>query len=66
MWDMRIHVQCHGHSTEVIMSDLESTELFVEELVGLLLQEVFDVVVINGVTIYRVPTGTLADTTLPD
>lgn len=51
MCDIQIHVQCHGQYSEVIVDDRESAELFVEELVGKALQEVFETVIIDGVII---------------
>ena len=66
MWDIRIRIRCYGRYSEIILDDLESAELFLEQLVGLPFKEIFEVVIIDTVTMCRVPTGTLEDTTLPD
>ncbi|HET9918941.1 MAG TPA: hypothetical protein VFQ30_03795 [Ktedonobacteraceae bacterium] len=64
--NITIRLQCHGHYSEVIMDDLEDAALFLEQLIGLLLQEIFEIVIIDGVVIQRAPFEAIEDTSLPD
>lgn len=66
MWHIRIAIDGHGHHSELIGDDPEIAELFVEQQVGLLLQEIFEMVVIKAVSVHHTPSQALEEIVLPD
>jgi len=48
-----MRVQCSDSFSEVIVDDVEGTELTVESIVGTALLEVFDTVLVENITVHR-------------
>ena len=48
-----MRVQCSDTFSEVIVDDVEPTELTIESIVGMALLEVFDTVLVDNITVYR-------------
>ncbi len=46
-------VQCSDTFSEVLVGDVEQTELTIESIVGTALLEVFDTVLVENVTVHR-------------
>ena len=52
---VNMRVQCSDRFSEVLISDVEQTELTIESIVGTALLEVFDTVLVEHVTVYDSP-----------
>ena len=52
MWDIHIHIQCPSKFSEILSDELGETELIIEGVVSQALLELFDTVLVDGVTIY--------------
>ena len=48
-----MRVQCSDSFSEVIVDDVEHTELTIESIVGTALLEVFDTVLVENITVHR-------------
>ena len=55
MCTVHLRVQCSERFSEVIVSDVEQTELTIESIVGTALLEVFDTVLFENVTVHDSP-----------
>jgi len=55
MCTVHLRVQCSDKFSEVIVSDVEQTELTIESIVGTALLEVFDTVLVENVTVHDSP-----------
>ena len=55
MCTVHLRVQCSERFSEVIVSDVEQTELTIESIVGTALLEVFDTVLVENVTVHDSP-----------
>lgn len=55
MCTVHLRVQCSDRFSEVIVSDVEQTELTIESIVGTALLEVFDTVLVENVTVHDSP-----------
>jgi hypothetical protein len=52
---IHMRVQCSDRFSELLVGDVEHTELTIESLVGTALLEVFDTVLVDDVTVYDSP-----------
>ena len=52
---IHMRVQCSDTFSELLVGDVEHTELTIESIVGTALLEVFDTVLIENVTVYHSP-----------
>ena len=52
MW-IHLRVHCSDRFTELLVEDVENTELAIESIVGTALLEVFDTVLVENVTVQR-------------
>ena len=50
---VQMRLQCSDTFSEVLMGNVEHTELTIESLVGTALLEVFDTVLVEDVTVYH-------------
>ena len=50
-----VRIQCSERFSEVLVSDVEHTELTIESIVGTALLEVFDTVLVENVTVHHSP-----------
>ena len=48
-----MRVQCSDTFSELIVDDVEPTELTIESIVGTALLEVFDTVLVDNITVHR-------------
>ena len=49
---VQMRVQCSDRFSEVLVGDVEQTELTIESIVGTALLEVFDTVLVENVTVH--------------
>lgn len=63
MW-IHLRVHCSDRFTELLVEDVENTELAIESIVGTALLEVFDTVLVENVTVQRSPESTYRDEVL--
>jgi len=49
---IHLRVQCPDRFTELLVDDVEGTELTIESIVGTALLEVFDTVLVENVTVH--------------
>ena len=52
---VHIHVQCSDRFSELLVDDVEPTELTIESILGTALLEVFDAVVVENVIVNPAP-----------
>ena len=52
---VHVRVQCSDRFSEVLVGDVERTELTIEDIVGTALLEVFDIVHVENVTVQNSP-----------
>ena len=52
---IHVRVQCSDKFSEVLVGDVEYTELTIESIVGIALLEVFDTVQVENVTVQHSP-----------
>ena len=52
---VHMRVQCSDRFTELLVNNLEDTELAIESIVGTALLEVFDTVEVENVTVQHLP-----------
>ena len=52
---VHMRVQCSDRFTELLVNNLEDTELAIESIVGTALLEVFDTVQVDNVTVQHLP-----------
>ena len=52
---IHMRVQCSDTFSEVLVGDVEHTELIIENIVGTALLEVFDTVLVENVTVHHAP-----------
>ncbi len=52
---VHMRVQCSDAFSEVLVGDVEHTELTIENIVGMALLEVFDTVLVENVTVHHFP-----------
>ena len=52
---VHMRVQCSDSFSEVLVGDVEHTELTIESIVGTALLEVFDIVLVENVTVNHIP-----------
>ncbi len=50
---VHMRVQCSDTYSEVLVDEVEHTELTIESIVGTVLLEVFDTVLVENVTVHR-------------
>ena len=50
---VHMRVQCSDRFSEVIVDDVEQTELTIESILGTALLEVFDTVLVENVTVHQ-------------
>jgi hypothetical protein len=50
---VHMRVQCSDAFSEVLVGDVEQTELTIESIVGMALLEVFDTVLVENITVHR-------------
>ena len=55
MCTIHLRVHCSDKFTELLVSNLEDTELTIESIVGTALLEVFDTVEVENVTVQHLP-----------
>ncbi len=55
MYQVLMNVLCLGGYSEVLPGDVENTELIIEDLVALILLDIFGTVVIDGVKVTYLP-----------
>ena len=55
MCTIHVRVQCSDRFSEVLIGDVEPTELTIESIVGTALLEVFDTVLVENVTVQHSP-----------
>ena len=55
MCTIQVRVQCSERFSEVLVADVEQTELTIESIVGTALLEVFDTVLVENVTVQHSP-----------
>ena len=58
---VHMRVQCSDTFSEVLVDDVEHTELTIESIVGTALLEVFDSVLVENVTVHHSPNCTNGD-----
>ena len=58
---IHMRVQCSDTFSEVLVGDVEYTELTIESIVGTALLEVFDTVLVENVTVQPFPEGNDGD-----
>jgi hypothetical protein len=54
---VHMRVQCSDRFSELLVGDVEGTELTIESIVGTALLEVFDTVHVEDVTVHSFPEG---------
>jgi hypothetical protein len=52
---VNMRVQCSDLFSEMLVGDVEHTELTIESIVGTALLEVFDTVIVENVTVHHLP-----------
>jgi len=52
---VHMRVQCSDTFSEVLVDDVEHTELTIESIVGTALLEVFDTVLVENITVHHFP-----------
>ena len=52
---VQVRVQCSDRFSELLLGDVQDTELAIESIVGTALLEVFDTVLVDDVTVYDSP-----------
>ena len=55
MCTIHMRVQCSDSFSELLVGDVEHTELTIETIVGTALLEVFDTVLIENITVHNCP-----------
>ena len=55
MFTIHMRVQCSDRFSELLVDDVEPTELTIESIVGMALLEVFNAVVVENVTVHPSP-----------
>jgi hypothetical protein len=52
---VQVRVQCSERFSEVLVGNVEHTELTIESIVGMALLELFDTVLVENVTVHHSP-----------
>lgn len=52
---VHLRVQCSDTNSELILSDVDDTELTIESIIGTALLQVFDIVHVENVTVHQSP-----------
>ena len=55
MCTIHMRVQCSDRFSELLVDDVEHTELTIESILGTALLEVFDAVIVENVTVHSSP-----------